>query len=109
MSHLDRTASMHAERKVSKAHKISHRSLAYKCERDLLPVESWRHAEKEVDIDEVISGVLDVNMNATDVKMDASEGLKSHWHIFMKLGTLITKKDMKRCQNVLRAMIAHGC
>jgi hypothetical protein len=108
MSHLDRTASMHAERKVSKFRKTSHRSLAYKCERDLLPVEAWRYAEKEADIDEGIAGVPDVDMDATDVKMDASEGLDSHWRVFVNLGTSTTKREVKRCQTALRAMIAHG-
>jgi hypothetical protein len=88
--------------------KTPHRSLAHKRERELLPVEAWRYAEKEADIVEGIAGVPDVDMDATDVKMDASEGLDSHWRISMNLGTPITKREVKRCQTVLRAMIAHG-
>lgn len=107
MNHLDRIASVHAERKVPEAHKNPYRNLAFKCDRDLLRGETWRHAAKEADIDKVIPDVLYVNMDAIDAEMDTSKGLESHWRIFMKLGTPITKREIKRCQTVLRAMIAH--
>jgi hypothetical protein len=107
MNHLESVASMHAKRKFPKAHKPC-RSLGFKYSRDLWREETWQHAAKDADIDGIIPDAPDMDVDSTDVEMDASKGLESHWRIFMNLGTPITKREVKRCQTALRAMIAHG-
>jgi hypothetical protein len=107
MNHLECVASTHAKRKVPKAHK-PRRSLGFKYNRDLWREETWQHAAKDADINGVIPHAPDMNVDGTNVEMDASKGLESHWCIFMNLGTPIIKWEVKRCQTALRAMITHG-
>jgi hypothetical protein len=62
---------------------------------------------KDADIKGVIPDAPDMDVDVTEVEVDASKGLESHWRIFRNLGTPATKREVKRCQTALRAMIAH--